>query len=140
MYLNGTADNSVASVSISDWSMKLYDSAKDCNGLCAEIAQMPVYFTENGNSLEVVDDLFGMAVTAKTTYGAETVEGAKMFVAVYDDSDKLIDVQTWDYINGATNDEIIFDYTGNENKVKVFCLDELNMKPYAQVSEFNISN
>ncbi len=140
LYMNGTADNQTASVTISNWSMKLYDSTKDCNGLCAELTGMPVYFSENGNTLEVVDDLFGMSVTAKGTSGVEAVTGAKIFVAVYDNSDKLVDLQLWDYADGATNDEIIFDYTGIESKVKTFCFVEQNLMPLAQVNEFNISD
>lgn len=136
LYMNGTADNETSSVTISNWSMKLYDGTKDYNDLCAQIAGMPVYFSENGNNLEVEGDLFGMSVTAKKTAGADDVSGAKIVVAVYDDDGRLSNIDMWDYTDGATNDEVIFDVTGTEDVVKTFCIGGQNFRPFALTNVF----
>ena len=138
MYLDGTEENATSSVTISDWSMKLYDDTKDLNGLIAELTGMPVYFGEADNALEVDEDVFGMAVTAKGTLGAAAVdEGTKMYAAVYDEDKKLVGIDIWDYADGVTNDEVAFEYTGAEKTVKVFCLSP-NLKAFAVAKVFEI--
>lgn len=119
MYLNGTEDNETASVTISDWSMELYDG-KDINGLFAEIEGIPVYFTESNNSIEYDEGEFGLTVTAKTTLGASLASGNKMYAVVYDSEGKLIDIENWDYVDGDPNESLVFELDGADT-VKLFC-------------------
>ena len=141
MYLNGTEDNETASVTISNWSMKLYDDAKDVKGLIAEIEGLPVYFASS-DTLEVEDGSFGMAVTAKGTLGADPINNAKMYAAVYDAEGKLLDITSWDYADGVTNDEIAFDGTGDEDTIKTFCwgIDADNQEAYARANVFDFAD
>ncbi len=119
MYLNGTEDNETASVTISDWSMKLYDG-KDINGLFAEIEGIPVYFTGRNNSIEYGEGEFGLTVTAKTTLGASLAFGNKMYAVVYDSEGRLIAIENWDYVDGNSNESLVFELDGADT-VKLFC-------------------
>ena len=121
LYMNGTEENSVSTVTFSNWTAKFYDTSKDAKELLAQIAGFPVYFSEAGNTLEVEDDAFGLAVTAKKTTGSDDVSAAKLIAAVYGENDELLGLDQWNYSDGATNDELVFDRTGSESYVKVFC-------------------
>lgn len=126
VYLSGSSEeDTTADATISNWSLKEYYSAKDCIELIAELEGMPVYFPENSNSLDTAeeDGLFGLAVTAKGTLGADEASG-NMYAAVYNNDGGLIDVRIWEYVDSDTkNDEgLVFDLTEDVHKVKVFCL------------------
>ena len=138
MYLKGTEDNETASVTVSDWSMKLYDGTKDVKGLIAEIEGIPVYFSTSGNTVEVDEGSIGMSVTAKGTLGAAPVSEATMYAALYDSENKLIGISSWDYDDGVTNSEVAFDGTGDESFIKTFCFGGL--EPYAKANVFSIED
>ena len=140
IYLNGTADDSVADITLSNWVLKQYDTSKDADEFIAENAGMSVYFPESGNVLEFEAEQFGMSATGKTVWNAGDISNAQMFVAVYNSNGNLIGVDTWDYVDGATNADVVFDRTGQENEIRLFCWSANELQPLSQVKVFKAAD
>ena len=120
---------------------RVYDLKKEFDELYAEITGKKVYWTENGNTLDIEGDEIGMCLTAKNVFGAEAaVTGARLVVATYDAGNKLIGVELSDYESGVSNEEIVLEKTDDMTTIKAFCWGFPEYTPLSTVQIFNITD
>ena len=95
LYLNGTEDNSVSSVTLSNWSLKQYDSSKDREALLEEITGKNIeiidYTFRDGQNGLLTDLADATTVVAKVDFRVNTAvsQSLDVYLAVYSESGAL---------------------------------------------------